>query len=59
MANSVESSIELKKDKDADFAKDGSNEEVVGELETFCFAVMTLVVYVEQATTISLSTEQQ
>lgn len=58
MANSVESSIEFKKDKDADFAKDGSNEEVVGKLKTFCFAVMTLV-YVEQATTFLLSTEQQ
>lgn len=49
----------LKKDDDADFARVDSNEEVVGDLEKCCPAVMKLVLYVEQATIISLSTEQQ
>lgn len=49
----------LKKDDDADFARVDINEEVVGDLEKFCSAVMKLVLYVEQATLISLSTEQQ
>lgn len=44
---------------DADFARVDSNEEVVGDLEKFCSAVMKLVLHVEQATIISLSTERQ
>lgn len=42
----------------ADFARVDSNE-VVGDLEKLCPAVMKLVLRVEQATLISLSTEQQ
>lgn len=50
---------QLKKDDDADFARVDSNEEVVGDLERFCSAVMKLVLYVEQAAIMSLSTGQQ